>query len=460
MYLVLLVLVLEIMASYDAEIKPLLGNSSSSSSSLSSSNKISYYCYCIPYEISERGELIRAKNSVVSAVFLLVNTMIGSGILIQPYVFKMSGIGATILEYIIIAIMTHTGVDILIISADKYDRYNNKDDNDSIWNYAELAVRSLGTYSDNVVDLLIVIGSIGEIISYLLIIGTLMISVISTYTTITADQWYYNESFLIVMIVVFLILPFCLIRTFGHTAIISYVSITVITGVALLVIVGGPIIEGSNNDALNWASFSGSVQTIGSIVFAFQYTSAIFHCYSSLETRNVITFSYASIWATSLGVSLCFLVGLMGYLTFRDETDVDILENFTDTIGAIFKLAVVIHLIFYIPGVFIIMRSSLLNFFQVKGDSLYYGYHISVTLLLLGIVTVTSCLLQIYEADSNVLAVILDLTGGITGSSIGFIIPALIGKLFINININIIIHHHHHHYYYHHYHHHYYYHHY
>jgi len=80
----------------------------------------------------------------------------------------------------------------------------------------------------------------------------------------------------------------------------------------------------------------------------------------------------------------------MGYLTFRDDTQVDILENFTGNVGAVFKLAVVIHLTLYIPGIFIIMRASLMNLFKINVEELETGYFISGTLLLLGITTTTN----------------------------------------------------------------------
>ena len=96
-----------------AELKPLLSSSSSSVSSSSSSESLSikkaYYCFCIEYEKDEKGQVLHKKNSVVSAIVLLVNNMIGSGILIQPYAFKMTGIGAAIVEYFVIALLTHTG---------------------------------------------------------------------------------------------------------------------------------------------------------------------------------------------------------------------------------------------------------------------------------------------------------------------------------------------------------------
>ena len=47
-----------------------------------------------------------AKNSAALTTFLLLNTMIGSGILNQPYVFKNSGVLGGILGFIIASVAT------------------------------------------------------------------------------------------------------------------------------------------------------------------------------------------------------------------------------------------------------------------------------------------------------------------------------------------------------------------
>lgn len=54
--------------------------------------------------------------------------------------------------------------------------------------------------------------------------------------------------------------------------------------------------------------------------------------------------------AIALGGTMCFTTGLMGYLSFRDATESDILDNFSGTFASLFKAFVVIHLILYIPS--------------------------------------------------------------------------------------------------------------
>jgi amino acid permease len=69
---------------------------------------------------------------------------------------------------------------------------------------------------------------------------------------------------------------------------------------------------------------------------------------------------------TAVGVAMCFAVGIVGYLSFRDSTETDILENFSGKLGVVFKLLVVVHLILYTPGDYIILRASLFNIFNTK----------------------------------------------------------------------------------------------
>ena len=78
-----------------------------------------------------------------------------------------------------------------------------------------------------------------------------------------------------------------------------------------------------------------------------------------------------------------------------------------------------------IPGDFLIMRYS---FFKLLGADATsaddYGYF-GGTFFLLGISTFLACLIQLYASTSDSLSMILDLTGGVSGSMVSFILPGL-----------------------------------
>lgn len=51
-----------------------------------------------------------------------------------------------------------------------------------------------------------------------------------------------------------------------------------------------------------------------------------------------------------VGGTLCYTTGLVGYLSFREATEGDILDNFSGPLAAFFKILVVLHLVMYIPN--------------------------------------------------------------------------------------------------------------
>jgi Transmembrane amino acid transporter protein len=89
--------------------------------------------------------------------------------------------------------------------------------------------------------------------------------------------------------------------------------------------------------------------------------------YSDIALTSVCITAFANI-----------LVGLVGYLSFRDSTQPDILENFSGTTRTAFSIIVIIQLIFCLPGDFVILREALWNLFEVKASNEVYSSLLSV----------------------------------------------------------------------------------
>ncbi len=388
--------------------------------------------FCIPLDwifIPDDGHDISIRNSNIATLFLLLNTMIGSGIIVQGYVFAQSGILAALFEYVVISIMIYTGVEMIVRCAQHTD----------IFDYAEL-VRNIFPqyYGGVVIDFCIVLSNAGALLSYILVIGSLMDDIVGGFSNCTADDdhgmngaWYCNIGWLTVLPIVFFTVPLCLIRKFGHLAMISYFSIAVISAIVFLVLIGGPIRrtdypddDTGDSKHVNLGSFLGSIKTIGDIVFALGYVTATFHSYNAMETKTVKNFSNVALQTTIIGACMCFLVGIVGYLSFRNNTQTNILLNFPGVIGCIFKIALVIHLILYIPGDFVILRAALWKLFDTDVDKQSNTAFVSVTLASILTITFIAIMLQLYS-NANNLGLVVDITGGIAGSVLYFIAPGL-----------------------------------
>jgi hypothetical protein len=104
----------------------------------------------------------------------------------------------------------------------------------------------------------------------------------------------------------------------------------------------------------------------------------------------------------------------------------DILENFSGSLGLTFKLIFVVHLVLYIPGDYVIMRYSGFKVCGCDASSAdKYSYY-ALTSIILGAATFLSSLIQIFYSTSYSLSLILGLTGGVANSIFGFIIPAIL----------------------------------
>ena len=131
-----------------------------------------------------------------------------------------------------------------------------------MFDYSNLAEKILGPYGSIAVDVSIIVGAAGSLLSYILIIGTVLTEVVKH-----CSGWYCNVIFLTVVTVSAFTVPLCLLRNFGHLAIASYISIFVISASVLLVIIGGPIVN-KDDTITNYklGSFMGAIRTVGDIV--------------------------------------------------------------------------------------------------------------------------------------------------------------------------------------------------
>ena len=82
-------------------------------------------------------------------------------------------------------------------------------------------MKELGTRWGTVLDTCILLNNSGAVLSYVLIIGTLVQSVLGGDN----GQWYTNIAFVTVIPIMVFTVPLCLIRNFGHLAIVAYFSI-------------------------------------------------------------------------------------------------------------------------------------------------------------------------------------------------------------------------------------------
>jgi hypothetical protein len=223
-------------------------------------------------------------------------------------------------------------------------------------------------------------------------------------------------------------------RHYGHLSGLATFSFCSITLCVLFVLFAGPAV-GHNKGNLEVFLPLGLVTKLGSVVFALTYASSSFMGYASLENRSLELYDRISGHAVATGGLLCIIVGMAGYGSFRDDTEGEILDNFTTHAGDPFKVMLVLHLILYVPIDCVVMRDACVKLFVTKDTSkdLTFGPHFALTFFLVGFCTMV--VLIIRDAGltkGETFSAVLDFTGAISGSMLSFVFPAL---MFLRVKV-------------------------
>lgn len=357
-------------------------------------------------------------NSAYLSMFLLLNTMIGSGILNQPYVFMKSGMVGALLAFFLTTIATWCGL-ILLTEAGLYA---------NTLEFSGLAKAAFGEKGETLVDVSIIMMTVGAELGYIIVVGETLSSLLEEWgcTMEVCEQFWVT-----IIAVVFFVTPICLFRHFGHLAMLSIFSVLAIVLCLLLVVIGGPIENrnevGNDITFINWL---GMLSSVGSIVFSLSCASANFQAYISTEekSQNIRTWSWVTAGAVLTGAIMCISMGMIGYLVFGNETNGEILNNFPEMRFDFFKVMVVAHLILYIPVNFIIMRYSFVKMtLGLKSEDLPMFLHTGLSLAMIAVLTGAVLLLDNFGIANGLgFSIILNITGGIAGSLAAFILPSMI----------------------------------
>jgi amino acid permease len=354
-------------------------------------------------------------NSAVLTSFLLINTMIGSGILNQPYVFSQSGVLGGVFGFVLASVLTWLGLMIL----------NEAGVKRKVYEYSGLAKAVYGIAGEKAIDYTIIINSLGSHIGYVLVVGGVMSSL---FTSWGCDSIMCTDISMIIISNVCFVAPICLLRHFGHFAWVSVFSISSILAVLFLVIIAAPLKTQSGPILL--FEPVGSLKALGSIIFSLSCASANFQAYITTEEKSQNTTSWMKITGSAvfIGALMCGGMGLAGYLTFKDDTEGEILDNFDQPGYDFFKAMVALHLIMYIPINFVISRYSLVKvIYDQRAEDLPWRTHVIFTLVQLTVFSgFAILLLSVGFSTGGAFSLILSFTGGVGGTLATFILPSMI----------------------------------
>ena len=241
---------------------------------------------------------LHSSNSSIMTVFLLLNTMIGSGILNQPAVFQTAGVVSATIMLVITACFTWLGLVALIDTGVKFGKFD----------YSELSLFAFGKHGETLVDICIAIGNFGALLSYMIVIGSTAADLFDSWGCLGSgfgcSVYLYTP-----LIIAVCVTPVCCKRVFGELAFYSVISMISIGSIVALTVIAGPIV-GNKSGSIVLSQGEGLLSQLGSIIFALSCAFASFHTFISLHGGSAVLWRKVTAMAMVLGTIMLFVIGI------------------------------------------------------------------------------------------------------------------------------------------------------
>ncbi|GBG27033.1 Amino acid transporter, putative [Hondaea fermentalgiana] len=369
-------------------------------------------------EGGDDDEVIPGNSGKLGACFNFVNSIVGAGVIGLPFAVAECGFVMGFLLLLVVAYFTHFSVNTLVqLGVLVKER-----------SYEGLCRHCFGKAGFAVVSLFMAIFAFGAMCAYLVIVGDTIPVVLDHLFGVQSDR-----RLVVFLFALVIILPLSLLRDMAALSWSSSLSITADGIIVLLVIARaaygvsewpeadrGPI-EPEFTFA-NSSIFAG----FGAISFAYVCQHSSFIVFNTLKVPTTREWDRVNTGAVSTAMIMSVLLSLAGYLAFFNQTLPNILNNFpcNDNVSNVARFLLALTMVFTFPMENFVARHSLFAIYHgfsptLKGSRrMSSAWHFGLTLGLWGVATI----IGVAVTD---LGIIIELTGALSASMLGFILPAM-----------------------------------
>lgn len=226
--------------------------------------------------------------------------------------------------------------------------------------YYELLSLAFGKWGDWITQFSIITSGLGACIAYVVIIGDLALSIVSTAGSLTASI-ISNRQFLAAIICIFTVLPLVLRKSLNALRFTSFISCVfcVLFAISLAVYLNqlGP------SGGLLAGRFSISFFRFFPVAaFAYSFHTAVLPIYIELKQHTPQRFLLCVVAAVTSCAALYVFVGVMGYVTFGASVAGDVLSSYPtnqlQSFNIIIQATFMSTIIFTYPIQFFVIRLS------------------------------------------------------------------------------------------------------
>ncbi|KAK3304576.1 transmembrane amino acid transporter protein-domain-containing protein [Chaetomium strumarium] len=363
------------------------------------------------------AERARPKSSLPSAFMNMANSIIGAGIIGQPYAFRQAGLLSGVALLVALTFVVDWTIRLIVVNSKLSGASSFQGTVEKCFGRTGLVAISVAQWAF----------AFGGMVAFGVIVGDSIPSVLRAVWPglrempvlgLLADRR--------VVIVVFTLgvsYPLTLYRDIAKLAKASTLALVSMVVIVVTVVVQGLMVPAEARGSLkDWRLLvinDGIFQAIAVISFAFVCHHNSLLIYGSLEKPTIDRFAKVTHYSTAVSMFACLFMALAGFLTFGDKTQGNVLNNFPpdNTMVNVARLCFGLNMLTTLPLEAFVCREVMLNYY-FPGEPFNMNLH----LIFSSSLVFTAMVLSLVTCD---LGTVFDLVGGTSAAAMAYILPPL-----------------------------------
>ncbi|SPO03402.1 related to YBL089w [Cephalotrichum gorgonifer] len=358
----------------------------------------------------------RPKSGMRSAFMNMANSIIGAGIIGQPYALRQAGLVSGIALLVALTVAVDWTVRLIVVNS-KLSGAN------SFQGTVEHCFGKPGLIAISVAQWAF---AFGGMVAFAVIVGDsiphVLMAIWPGLREMPVLGLLADRRAVIVVFVLGISFPLTLYRDIAKLAKASTLALISMTVIIVTVVIQGLLVPSEDRGSFDRSLLfinDGFFQAIGVISFAFVCHHNSLLIYGSLKTPTIDRFSRVTHYSTTISMVACLVLALAGFLTFGDKTVGNVLNNFSadNSMVNVARLCFGLNMLTTLPLEAFVCREVMFNYFY-PGAPFNMRLHVIFSAgLVFGAMT-----LSLITCD---LGAIFELVGATSACTLAYILPPL-----------------------------------
>ncbi|CUS24325.1 LAQU0S15e01970g1_1 [Lachancea quebecensis] len=268
----------------------------------------------------------RSKSNILMAFMNMANSILGAGIIGQPFAVKNCGLLGGVLAIVLLSFLVDWTIRLIVVNLRISGKTTYQDS-------VELAMGRKG-------KLLILLSNglfaFGGCIGFCIIIGDTIPHVLRAF--FSGHDNLFHRNIVIVVVTCLISFPLSLNRDISKLSKASMLALASMVVIVVIVVCKGPTTDSAYKGSFNSGNllFTPRIfQGLSVISFALVCHHNTSFIYFSLKTPSLKRFDRLTHFSCFIAMVFCFLMGFTGFLVFKDKTKGNILNNFPGNDNAV-----------------------------------------------------------------------------------------------------------------------------